>query len=108
MSYNFDPTHGLINVPVRLYDPAADMIVRLALDTGATRDEMKNCRWLKPELVMIIVQRFNSSTFKALLIFTLNFAQIEFAEWTPDGHTLLGETISAPRKCSERGILLSD
>ena len=29
-----------------------------------TREEMKNCQWLKPELV----------------------AQIEFAEWTPDGH----------------------
>jgi ATP-dependent DNA ligase len=29
-----------------------------------TREEMKNCIWLKPELV----------------------AQIEFAEWTPDGH----------------------
>jgi DNA ligase D-like protein (predicted ligase) len=29
-----------------------------------TREEMKNCRWLKPALV----------------------AQIEFAEWTPDGH----------------------
>jgi ATP-dependent DNA ligase len=29
-----------------------------------TREEMKNCRWLKPELI----------------------AQIEFAEWTPDGH----------------------
>jgi ATP-dependent DNA ligase len=29
-----------------------------------TREEMKNCRWLKPELV----------------------AQIEFGEWTPDGH----------------------
>jgi len=29
-----------------------------------TKDEMENCRWLKPELV----------------------AQIEFAEWTPDGH----------------------
>jgi len=29
-----------------------------------TKEEMKNCRWLKPELV----------------------AQIEFAEWTPDGH----------------------
>ena len=29
-----------------------------------TREEMKNCRWLKLELV----------------------AQIEFAEWTPDGH----------------------
>ena len=29
-----------------------------------TKDEMKNCRWLKQELV----------------------AQVEFAEWTPDGH----------------------
>jgi ATP-dependent DNA ligase len=29
-----------------------------------TKEEMKNCRWLKPELV----------------------AQIEFSEWTPDGH----------------------
>jgi SOS response associated peptidase (SRAP)/ATP dependent DNA ligase-like protein len=29
-----------------------------------TKEEMKNCIWLKPELV----------------------AQIEFAEWTPDGH----------------------
>jgi DNA ligase D-like protein (predicted ligase) len=29
-----------------------------------TKEEMKNCRWLKPELV----------------------AQVEFAEWTPDGH----------------------
>src|SRR5437016_13987922 len=29
-----------------------------------TREEMKNCQWLKPELV----------------------AQIEFAEWTPDGY----------------------
>jgi bifunctional non-homologous end joining protein LigD len=29
-----------------------------------TADEMKNCQWLKPRLV----------------------AQIEFTEWTPDGH----------------------
>jgi bifunctional non-homologous end joining protein LigD len=29
-----------------------------------TKEEKKNCRWLRPELV----------------------AQIEFAEWTPDGH----------------------
>ena len=29
-----------------------------------TREEMKNCVWVKPELV----------------------AQIEFGEWTPDGH----------------------
>jgi len=29
-----------------------------------TKEEMKNCMWLKPELV----------------------AQFEFTEWTPDGH----------------------
>jgi ATP-dependent DNA ligase len=29
-----------------------------------TKEEMKKCIWLKPELV----------------------AQVEFAEWTPDGH----------------------
>jgi len=29
-----------------------------------TKEEMKNCIWLKPKLV----------------------AQIEFTEWTPDGH----------------------
>jgi predicted aspartyl protease len=36
MTYRFDPTQGLIIVPVRLFGPAGDMIVRLALDTGAT------------------------------------------------------------------------
>jgi ATP-dependent DNA ligase len=29
-----------------------------------TKEEMKNCMWLKPQLI----------------------AQIEFTEWTPDGH----------------------
>jgi predicted aspartyl protease len=36
MTYGFDPTQGLIIVPVRLFGPEGDMIVRLALDTGAT------------------------------------------------------------------------
>ena len=36
MTYTFDPTQGLIVVPVRLFGPAGDMILRLALDTGAT------------------------------------------------------------------------
>jgi predicted aspartyl protease len=36
MTYQFDPTQGLIVVPVRLFGPAGDMILRLALDTGAT------------------------------------------------------------------------
>ena len=36
MTYGFNPSQGLIIVPVRLFGPAGDMIVRLALDTGAT------------------------------------------------------------------------
>lgn len=36
MTYQFDPAQGLIVVPVRLFGPAGDMILRLALDTGAT------------------------------------------------------------------------
>jgi len=36
MTFGFDPSQGLIIVPVRLFGPAGDMIVRLALDTGAT------------------------------------------------------------------------
>lgn len=44
------PFHDLSEKPRTLY--------------SLTRDEMQECRWLKPLLV----------------------AQIEFAEWTPDGH----------------------
>jgi hypothetical protein len=36
MTYRFDPSQGLVVVPVRLLGPAGDMILRLALDTGAT------------------------------------------------------------------------
>ena len=36
MTFGFDPSQGLIIVPVRLFGPVGDMIVRLALDTGAT------------------------------------------------------------------------
>jgi ATP-dependent DNA ligase len=44
--------------------PFANLPERKRTMWALTRDEMKNCQWLKPELV----------------------AQIEFAEWTPDGH----------------------
>lgn len=37
MSYRFAPREGLIIVPTRVFGPAGDAIVRLALDTGATR-----------------------------------------------------------------------
>ncbi len=36
MKLSFDPTQGLIIVSTRLYGPDGDVIVRLALDTGAT------------------------------------------------------------------------
>jgi Aspartyl protease len=36
MSHSFNPQEGLIVVPARLFGPAGDAIVRLALDTGAT------------------------------------------------------------------------
>ena len=44
--------------------PFANLPEKRRTQWALTKDEMKNCRWLKPELV----------------------AQIEFAEWTPDGH----------------------
>jgi hypothetical protein len=36
VNQRFDPQEGLIIVPTRLFGPAGDAIVRLALDTGAT------------------------------------------------------------------------
>ncbi|MHC4540694.1 MAG: aspartyl protease family protein [Planctomycetota bacterium] len=36
MKIKFDPKQGLVVVPTRLYGPGTDVIVRLALDTGAT------------------------------------------------------------------------
>ncbi len=36
MEFEFDPTQGLIIIPTRLHGLGRDMIVRLALDTGAT------------------------------------------------------------------------
>jgi DNA ligase D-like protein (predicted ligase) len=44
--------------------PFANLPERKRTQWALTKEEMKNCRWLKPELV----------------------TQIEFAEWTPDGH----------------------
>ncbi|MCI0486489.1 MAG: retroviral-like aspartic protease family protein [Blastocatellia bacterium] len=36
MSLSFDPKKGLIVVPTRLFGPNGDVLLRLALDTGAT------------------------------------------------------------------------
>ena len=44
--------------------PFANLPEKKRTQWALTAEEMKNCRWLKPVLV----------------------AQIEFAEWTPDGH----------------------
>jgi bifunctional non-homologous end joining protein LigD len=44
--------------------PFANLPERKRTLWALTKEEMKNCRWVKPELV----------------------AEIEFAEWTPDGH----------------------
>src|SRR5207249_2378416 len=44
--------------------PFANLPEKKRTQWALTKEEMKNCRWLRPELV----------------------AQIEFTEWTPDGH----------------------
>jgi ATP-dependent DNA ligase len=44
--------------------PFANLPEKKRTQWALTKEEMKNCVWLKPELV----------------------AQIEFTEWTPDGH----------------------
>ena len=44
--------------------PFANLPERKRTQWALTREEIKNCVWVKPELV----------------------AQIEFGEWTPDGH----------------------
>jgi predicted aspartyl protease len=36
VSYAFEPHEGLIVIPARLSGPAGELLVRLALDTGAT------------------------------------------------------------------------
>jgi len=37
MKFPFDPDEGLIVVPTKIWGPKGDSILRLALDTGATR-----------------------------------------------------------------------
>jgi DNA ligase D-like protein (predicted ligase) len=50
-----------------------------------TKEEMKNCTWLKPELV----------------------AQIEFAEWTPDGHLRHSKFIGLREDKDPRDVVAS-
>ena len=44
--------------------PFANLPEKKRTPWALTREEMKNCRWVRPEMV----------------------AQIELTEWTPDGH----------------------
>ena len=44
--------------------PFANLPEKKRTQWALTKEEMKNCKWVKPEVV----------------------AQIEFAEWTPDAH----------------------
>jgi bifunctional non-homologous end joining protein LigD len=44
--------------------PFANLPEKKRTQWALTKEEMKNCKWVRPEVV----------------------AQIEFAEWTPDGH----------------------
>jgi bifunctional non-homologous end joining protein LigD len=44
--------------------PFANLPERKRTQWALTKEEMKNCKWVRPEMV----------------------AQIEFAEWTPDAH----------------------
>jgi len=46
--------------------PFVNLSERKRTQWALTREEMKNCVWVEPELVV----------------------QIEFGEWTPDGHVL--------------------
>ena len=53
-----------MKAPVTEACPFANLPENRRSQWALTREEMKNCHWLKPKLV----------------------AQIEFTEWTPDGH----------------------
>ena len=48
-----------------------------------TKEEMKNCVWLKPQLV----------------------AQIEFTEWTPDGHLRHSKFVGLREDKAARGVV---
>ena len=76
--------------------PFANLPEKKRTQFSLTREEMKNCIWLKPQLV----------------------AQIEFTEWTPDGHLRYskfvglrddknshesGEGVAGLLDCSSRG-----
>ena len=56
--------------------PFANLPEKKRTQWALTREEMKNCIWLKPQLV----------------------AQIEFTEWTPDGHLRHSKFVGVARR----------
>ena len=64
--------------------PFANLPERKRTQWARTREEMKNCVWVKPELVL----------------------QIEFGEWTPDGHLRHSRFAGLRDDKDPRGVVL--
>ena len=65
--------------------PFANLPKKKRTQWALTKEEMQNCVWLKPELV----------------------AQIEFTEWTPDGHLRRSRFVGL-REDKEAGVVTRD
>ena len=63
--------------------PFANLPEKKRTQWALTQEEMKNCVWLKPELV----------------------AQIEFTEWTPDGHLRHSKFVGMREDKEARGVV---
>jgi ATP-dependent DNA ligase len=63
--------------------PFANLPEKRRTQWALTREEMKNCHWLKPKLV----------------------AQIDFTEWTPDGHLRHAAFVGLRRDKNARDVL---
>jgi DNA ligase D-like protein (predicted ligase) len=63
--------------------PFANLPEKKRTQWALTKEEMKNCVWLKPELV----------------------AQIEFTEWTPDGHLRHSKFVGMREDKEARGVV---
>ena len=64
MRITFNPTHGLIVIPTRLYGDNNEMIVRLALDTGATSSVVN---WAVAVFLLPLTPNMNENTTKEIL-----------------------------------------
>jgi ATP-dependent DNA ligase len=63
--------------------PFANLPEKKSTQWALTREEMKNCVWLRPELI----------------------AEVEFTEWTPDGHLRHSKFIGLRDDKDPRGIV---